>query len=98
MNVRARIVDEALSAFAHVREAAPHCDSARRRNVALRRQLVVADVAAGVATGALTAVSAGLAGIELAAITVAVAIGWPLIASVCGLHVAHSLGAWATGV
>jgi exopolysaccharide biosynthesis polyprenyl glycosylphosphotransferase len=71
---------------------------AARRNAQLRRQLVSADVISGSVTGALAAVAAGLAWDELPVVALAIGLGWPVLAYVCGLYAADDLRTWASGV
>jgi exopolysaccharide biosynthesis polyprenyl glycosylphosphotransferase len=68
----------------------------RDRN--LRRQLVRADVVAGFAGGALTALLAGVPLASLPVVMLAIAIGWPVVAAACGLYTVSPLRTWATGV
>jgi exopolysaccharide biosynthesis polyprenyl glycosylphosphotransferase len=68
------------------------------RDRRLRRQLVKADVVAGAASGALTALLAGVALAELPVVALAIALGWPLAAAICGLYTASPLRTWASGL
>jgi exopolysaccharide biosynthesis polyprenyl glycosylphosphotransferase len=81
--------------FAHHPAAA---SSAATRDRRLRRQLLSADVIAGVLAGALTAVLAGLGAAQVPLVALAVALGWPAVAAACGLYSVTPLRSWASGV
>ena len=68
------------------------------RNRRLRRQLLSADVLAGSVAGALTAVLAGLEPALIPVVALAVALGWPAVASACGLYATTPLRTWVSGV
>jgi exopolysaccharide biosynthesis polyprenyl glycosylphosphotransferase len=68
------------------------------RDRRLRRQLVKADVLAGCASAALTALLAGVALAELPIVVLVIAVGWPLVAGACGLYTVSPLRTWATGL
>jgi exopolysaccharide biosynthesis polyprenyl glycosylphosphotransferase len=68
------------------------------RDRQLRRQLVKADVVAGAASGALTALLAGVAFGEISVVALAIALGWPLVAGTCGLYTVSPLRTWASGL
>lgn len=71
---------------------------AGRRQTQLRRQLLSADIIAGSITGAIVALTASL-GIEmLPVVALAVGLGWPVLAYVCGLYAVDDLRSWASGV
>jgi exopolysaccharide biosynthesis polyprenyl glycosylphosphotransferase len=72
--------------------------AAAGRDRRLRRYLLGADVLAGSIAGALTAVVAGLAPAMIPVVALAVALGWPAVASVCGLYAVTPLRTWASGV
>ena len=68
------------------------------RNRRLRRQLVKADVVAGLASGALTALLAGVAVADVPIVALVIALGWPLVAGACGLYTVSPLRTWASGL
>lgn len=71
---------------------------AGRRQAQLRRQLLSADIIAGSVTGAIVALAAGL-GIEMIpVVALAVGLGWPILAYICGLYAVDDLRSWASGV
>jgi exopolysaccharide biosynthesis polyprenyl glycosylphosphotransferase len=72
--------------------------SAGRRDLRLRRHLLAADVLAGSFVGALCALVAGLAPARIPEVAVAVALAWPILASICGLYAVTPLRTWASGV
>ena len=72
--------------------------SAERRDLRLRRHLLAADVLAGSLVGALTALVSGLAPAWAPVLAVAVALTWPVLASICGLYAVTPLRTWASGV
>src|SRR4051812_1946092 len=71
---------------------------AGRRQAQLRRQLLSTDIIAGSITGALAAFAAGLTLDKLPVVALAVGLGWPILAYICGLYALDDLRAWATGV
>jgi exopolysaccharide biosynthesis polyprenyl glycosylphosphotransferase len=73
-------------------------DVARQRFHHLRRLLFLADMLAGVASGALVgAVARGSAG-QVLLLAAVVAVAWPVAAFLCGLYAREDLRAWASGV
>jgi exopolysaccharide biosynthesis polyprenyl glycosylphosphotransferase len=72
--------------------------AAASRDRRLRRQLLSADVLAGSLAGALTAIFSGLEPGMIPIVALAVALGWPAVASVCGLYAVTPLRTWASGV
>jgi exopolysaccharide biosynthesis polyprenyl glycosylphosphotransferase len=72
--------------------------AAGRRQTQLRRQLLSADIIAGSVTGAIVAVTAGLGLNLLPVVALAVGLGWPVLAYVCGLYAVDDLRSWASGV
>jgi exopolysaccharide biosynthesis polyprenyl glycosylphosphotransferase len=70
----------------------------RERYAHLRRQLLGADMLAGalagVAAGGLATMSAG----SVFALTVALAVAWPVLAYLCGLYASEDLRTWASGI
>ena len=71
---------------------------AGRRNSQLRRQLLSADIIAGSFTGAIAALAAGLSFNKLPVVALAIGLGWPVLAYVCGLYALDDLRSWASGV
>ena len=71
---------------------------AGRRRSQLRRQLLSADIIAGSVTGAIVAIAAGLDLSLLPVVALAVGLGWPVLAYVCGLYAVDDLRSWASGV
>jgi exopolysaccharide biosynthesis polyprenyl glycosylphosphotransferase len=72
--------------------------AAGRRHAQLRRQILSADIIAGSATGAVAALAAG-AGIDtLPVIALAIGLGWPVLAFICGLYALDDLRSWASGI
>jgi exopolysaccharide biosynthesis polyprenyl glycosylphosphotransferase len=78
--------------------AAPAAPRARRRHARLRRQLITADLVSGLLIGGLTAVAAGVEVNDAAALALAIGLGWPALAYVCGLYAVQDLRSWASGV
>jgi exopolysaccharide biosynthesis polyprenyl glycosylphosphotransferase len=76
----------------------PSQPPATRRQAQLRRQLLSADVISGSVTGALAALAAGLAWNAVPVVALAVGLGWPVLAYICGLYAADDLRTWASGV
>jgi exopolysaccharide biosynthesis polyprenyl glycosylphosphotransferase len=64
----------------------------------LRRQLLRADIVAGGAGGALSALLAGLPLASVPVVALAVAIAWPVVAAACGLYTVSPLRTWASGL
>jgi exopolysaccharide biosynthesis polyprenyl glycosylphosphotransferase len=77
---------------------APAHRDATRRHGQLRRQLVSADIVSGSLIGGLTALLAGLSTAQLPVVALAVGLGWPVLAYVCGLYAVEDLRSWASGV
>src|SRR3954468_3872441 len=69
-----------------------------RRNAQLRRQLLSADIIAGSFTGAIAALAAGLSINQLPVVALAIGLGWPVLAYVCGLYAMDDLRSWASGI
>jgi len=76
----------------------PAAPAAARRNVLLRRQLFSADVLSGSLCGAVASLVAGLSLDKLPLVALAIGLGWPVLAYVCGLYASDDLRSWATGV
>jgi exopolysaccharide biosynthesis polyprenyl glycosylphosphotransferase len=76
----------------------PAQPQATRRHAQLRRQLLSADIISGSVTGALAALAAGLAWNAVPVVALAVGLGWPVLAYICGLYSADDLRTWASGV
>jgi exopolysaccharide biosynthesis polyprenyl glycosylphosphotransferase len=68
------------------------------RHTQLRRQLLSADILSGSLTGALAALVAGLAWSRVPVVALAIGLGWPVLAYVCGLYASDDLRTWASGV
>jgi exopolysaccharide biosynthesis polyprenyl glycosylphosphotransferase len=81
--------------FAH--HPAP-ASAAARRDRRLPQQLWGADVIAGCLAGALTGLLAGVDPAAIPVVALAVALGWPAVASVCGLYAVTPLRSWASGL
>ena len=71
---------------------------ATRRHAQLRRQLLSADIISGSVTGALAALVSGLSWDAVPLVALAIGLGWPVLAYVCGLYAADDLRTWASGV
>jgi exopolysaccharide biosynthesis polyprenyl glycosylphosphotransferase len=71
--------------------------SASHRADALRRLLRLADIVAGAIAGLAAAVVAQASPGELGIVALALALAWPLIAFLCGLHAAEDLRSWSSG-
>jgi exopolysaccharide biosynthesis polyprenyl glycosylphosphotransferase len=71
---------------------------AGRRHAQLRRQLLSADIIAGSTTGAIAALAAGLSINKLPVVALAIGLGWPVLAYVCGLYALDDLRSWASGI
>jgi exopolysaccharide biosynthesis polyprenyl glycosylphosphotransferase len=69
-----------------------------RRHAQLRRQLLSADILSGSVTGAVAAFVAGVGISHLPVVALAIGLGWPLIAYVCGLYALDDLRSWASGI
>src|SRR3954468_3504413 len=67
---------------------------AGRRNGQLRRQLLSADIIAGSVTGAIAALAAGLGISEIPVVALAIGLGWPVLAYICGLYALDDLRSW----
>jgi exopolysaccharide biosynthesis polyprenyl glycosylphosphotransferase len=76
----------------------PSQPQATRRQAQLRRQLLSADIISGSVTGALAAVAAGLSWNAVPVVALAVGLGWPVLAYICGLYASDDLRTWASGV
>jgi exopolysaccharide biosynthesis polyprenyl glycosylphosphotransferase len=72
--------------------------AAGRRHAHLRRQLLSADIISGSITGAVAALAAGLSVETLPVVALAIGLGWPVLAYVCGLYALDDLRSWASGV
>src|SRR3954447_16229057 len=72
--------------------------AAAQRDRRLPRLLWSADVLAGTLAGALTGVLAGLDAGQIPVVALAVALGWPALACMCGLYAVTPLRTWASGV
>ena len=70
-------------------------DVARQRFQHLRRLLFIADMLAGVASGALVGAVARGSGGQVLLLAVVVAVAWPVAAFLCGLYAREDLRAWA---
>ena len=77
---------------------APGSDAARQRFHHLRRLLFVADILAGVASGALVGAVARGSTMQVLLLAVVVAVAWPVAAFLCGLYAREDLRVWASGV
>jgi hypothetical protein len=62
----------------------------------LRRQILSADIIAGCVTGAITAFAAGLSIDKLPVVALAIGLGWPIVAYICGLYALGDLRSWAS--
>src|SRR3954466_14143648 len=71
---------------------------AGRRQAQLRRQLLSADIIAGSLTGTAAAFAAGLTVDKLPVMALALGLGWPILAYICGLYALDDLRSWASGV
>jgi exopolysaccharide biosynthesis polyprenyl glycosylphosphotransferase len=71
---------------------------AGRRHAQLRRQLLSADIIAGSTTGAVAALAAGLTLNKVPVVALAIGLGWPVLAYVCGLYALDDLRSWASGI
>ena len=71
---------------------------AGRRHAQLRRQILSADIIAGSVTGMLAAVASGAGFDKLPLIALAIGLGWPVLAYVCGLYALDDLRSWASGI
>jgi exopolysaccharide biosynthesis polyprenyl glycosylphosphotransferase len=69
-----------------------------RRHAQLRRQLLSADILSGSATGATASLLSGLPIDKLPIVALAIGLGWPIFAYVCGLYATDDLRAWASGI
>jgi exopolysaccharide biosynthesis polyprenyl glycosylphosphotransferase len=76
----------------------PAPSRAAERLRVLRRQLGAADVVAGATSGMLSGALGGLPLQEAAALGLALAVLWPLLAFVSGLYASDDLRSWASGV
>src|SRR3954454_8656099 len=75
-----------------------HVQARRERSLHLRRQLVTADLVAGVVAGAIGGSFAGLSALYLIAFAVLLGAVWPVSAFLCGLYAREDLRSWASGV
>src|SRR3712207_253735 len=73
-------------------------EARRERSQHLRRQLLIADVAAGAIAGAVGGAIAGLPFGQLVLLGLLLAGAWPLAAFLCGLYARDDLRTWASGV
>src|SRR3954466_9956936 len=64
---------------------------AGRRTGQLRRQLLSADIIAGSVTGAIAALAAGVSFNQLPVVALAIGLGWPVLAYICGLYALDDL-------
>ena len=64
----------------------------------LRRLLFLADMLAGVVSGALVGVVARGSGGQMLLLAAVVAVAWPVAAFLCGLYASEDLRAWSSGV
>jgi exopolysaccharide biosynthesis polyprenyl glycosylphosphotransferase len=78
--------------------ARPEAGERRRRSQSLRRQLLLADIMAGAAGGAIAASVAGLGPVAVGVFVVGLAVAWPLAGFLCGLYAREDLRTWASGV
>jgi exopolysaccharide biosynthesis polyprenyl glycosylphosphotransferase len=60
--------------------------------------LLSADIIAGSTTGAIAALAAGLTINEIPVVALAIGLGWPVLAYVCGLYALDDLRSWASGI
>ena len=71
---------------------------AARRFTILRRQLVSADVVAGLAAGLTAGALASMTPSGVLVLALALGTGWPVLAYLCGLYAAEDLRTWASGI
>ena len=72
---------------------------AGRRHAQLRRQILSADIIAGSITGMLAATRLRRrAATSCPLIALAIGLGWPVLAYVCGLYALDDLRSWASGI
>jgi exopolysaccharide biosynthesis polyprenyl glycosylphosphotransferase len=76
----------------------PRARGATRRAAQLRRQLLSADLLSGSFCGVVACLLSGLPAAKLPLVALAVAVGWPVFAYVCGLYASDDLRSWASGV
>jgi exopolysaccharide biosynthesis polyprenyl glycosylphosphotransferase len=69
-----------------------------RRQSQLRRQLLSADILSGSVCGALASLLSGVGVDKLPLVALAIGVGWPVLAYLCGLYAADDLRSWASGV
>src|SRR5215210_6541274 len=81
-----------------VEASPPRAEARRRRSHLLRRQLVVADLLAGTAAGAVAASLAGLGAALFVGLALLIGAAWPVAAFGCGLYARDDLRTWASGV
>ncbi|HEY7076913.1 MAG TPA: sugar transferase [Solirubrobacteraceae bacterium] len=77
---------------------APAGRDAHRRHAQLRLQLATADIVSGLVIGGLAALVAGVQRGDLTLSALALGLGWPVIAYLCGLYAVEDLRSWASGV
>jgi exopolysaccharide biosynthesis polyprenyl glycosylphosphotransferase len=88
----------ALQSLAGELARAPVSSAAAKRDERLRRRLLTADALAGCAAGLVTALIAGVSAGHTIVVALAVALGWPAVASACGLYTVTPLRSWASGI
>src|SRR5215208_5169176 len=71
--------------------------TASRRAHELRRLLRLADISAGAVAGLAAGAVAGIPVGQLAIVVASLAVAWPLLSFVCGLHTTDDLRSWASG-
>ena len=71
---------------------------AGRRQAQLRRQILSADIIAGSVTGRSPPPPPVLGVEQASRVALAVGLGWPVLAYVCGLYALDDLRSWASGI